>query len=142
MTDPRQTRGTARRVSGLLCLLALLLSTPGMRAAGLLLGGACCGGGHCPIAGHRHGMPEPQKATPDCAHGMGQAGSQLEACTISCCKSDEQPALHGQLFLPASALRFSPDAPLRAPAARTRPHPLLLPLDPANPPPEAPEAVR
>src|SRR5215475_3915703 len=141
MTDPRKTRGAARRVRGLACLLALLLYTPGVRAAWLVMSGACCGAGRCPIAAHHHQVPESPGASPDCGHAMEGSSPKAAACSMSCCRTDQQPALHVPVFLPAPILSSAAPAPSVPAAASARPAADSLSPDPPIPPPEFPAAV-
>src|SRR5690348_10254189 len=116
MTDLRQFPGTTRRACGLVCLAVLLLYTPAVQAAWLLVSGACCGGDRCPIAAHHHRAPETEEAPADCGHATEHSSRRVEGCSISCCRTAQEPAVHAHVFLPAPVLSFAPPEP-SAPAA-------------------------
>ena len=104
----RQNSATLRyqRIRSLLCLFALLLlQLPAISAAVMAATGACCSSDNCPIALHHH--PAPAQAAPakaqesamDCGHEMNPGTGKMSSCSMSCCKTVEQSAIHGHFFV-------------------------------------------
>src|ERR1043166_7539316 len=104
-----------QRIRSLLCLFALLLlQLPAISAAVMAATGACCSTDNCPLALHHH--PAPAQAAPakaqesamDCGHEMNPGTGKMSSCSMSCCKTVEQSAIHGHFFvLSPNLLDFS-----------------------------------
>jgi hypothetical protein len=94
----------SRRVSAWISMLAILLIYAPVTTATLMaVTGACCTGDQCPIHGNLH----PAKESPaqqrdnspmDCDH-HGHAANKMQTCSMSCCHTVEQPAIHAHIFL-------------------------------------------
>jgi hypothetical protein len=107
----------ARRTPSLLCLFALLLFQAPVIGAAVLASGLCCSGNHCPIAAHHHSAAKTEEAPMDCNHNMSDRAASLRTCSMSCCSTTEQSALHAQVFVlspdlaPLSFVRLSEAVP-------------------------------
>ena len=100
----------ARRTAALLCLFALLLIQAPVIGAAMLASGMCCTGAHCPIAAHHHSSAKTEEAPMGCEHGANGA-TKLQKCSMSCCQTTEQSAVHAQLFVlspEVTPLAFAP----------------------------------
>jgi hypothetical protein len=89
----------ARRTPALLCLFALLLFQAPVISAAVLASGMCCPGDHCPIAAHHHSSARTEEAPMDCEHGANGGAAKLQNCSMSCCQTTEQSAVHAQVFV-------------------------------------------
>lgn len=105
------TRNSAKstlrlRIRSLVCLCALvLLQLPAISVAAMAITGACCSTDNCPIAAHHHPMPaKAQQAPMDCDHSsdnqaQSHSAAKMRHCSMSCCQTTEQSAIHGHFFL-------------------------------------------
>jgi hypothetical protein len=90
---------TRRRLSALVCLVALMLVNSQIAAsAAMAITGTCCSGDQCPIHGNHHHPQKTDNPPMDCGHGEHNL-STIVNCSMSCCDNTEQPAVHGNLFL-------------------------------------------
>jgi len=87
-----------RRTLALLCLFALLLLQAPVIGAAMLASGMCCTGNHCPIAAHHHSSAKTEEAPMGCEHGTNGV-TKFEKCSMSCCPTREQSAVHAQVFV-------------------------------------------
>jgi len=87
-----------RRTPALLCLFALLLFQAPVIGAAMLANWVCCTGDHCPIAAHHHSSAKVEATPMDCEHGTNGA-TKLQKCSMSCCKTSEQSAVHAPVFV-------------------------------------------
>jgi hypothetical protein len=106
LTDMTRTgnfvNAVARRTPAFLCLFALLLFQTPVIGAAVLASGLCCTGDHCPIAAHHHSSaktPKTEGAPMDCEHGAKGDAAKLQSCSMSCCQTTEQSAVHAQVFV-------------------------------------------
>jgi len=140
---PNSANSGRQRICSLLCLFALLLlQVPAVSAAVIAATGACCSTDNCPIAAHHH--PTPAKTAPantedasmNCDHESHSAG-KIRSCSMSCCKTVEQSAIHGHFFLlsPVAALAaFAPISKSLSAVAASEPSGFVAPF---SPPPES-----
>jgi hypothetical protein len=86
-----------RSISAKICLLAILfIYAPLATAAWTAYGSACCASSQCPIKEHHHHQtPAPDSNHMDCGHDM----TGLTACTVSCCRNPESPAVASAIFV-------------------------------------------
>lgn len=99
------------RIRSLVCLFALLLlQLPAVGAAAMAITGACCATDNCPIAAHHHPAPAQTEEPPmDCDHSPGNhaqnhGAGKMRSCSMSCCQTTEQSAIHGHFFLSSPVL--------------------------------------
>ena len=92
-----------RAFSACCCLLGLLLLQAPVIGAVVLASGMCCTGDHCPIAAHHHSPSKTtsntEEAPMDCEHGANGGAAKLQNCSMSCCQTAEQSAVHAQVFV-------------------------------------------
>jgi hypothetical protein len=108
----------------------------------MVVTGACCTGDQCPIHGNHHSTQKrvTQKSDDvpmDCGH-EGHDMSKMLACSMSCCHTVEQAAVHAYLFLltPVSlSTALAPQSLASVTLTTTRISPVFAPL---APPPESP----
>jgi hypothetical protein len=95
---------TTRRTTALVCLIALLLTHAQVASATLMaMTGACCTGDQCPIHGNHHPVREipaqrNDDSAKDCDH-HDHGANKMRSCSMSCCHTVEQPAVHAHLFV-------------------------------------------
>ena len=109
MSPSRHNR--IRSISAALCLLAvLLLYTPLGTAAWSSYHAACCTSGMCSIKEHHHQTaPVTPEEHMDCGHDH-DLGTMM-ACSMSCCHSNEVPAVASAIFvLPLQVALSAPAA--------------------------------
>src|ERR1700751_4489825 len=88
-----------RKLAACACLLALLFVYAPIASATLMsITGACCSGDQCPIHGNHHPSKHDQPAAMDC-HGDKHNVNQMDACSISCCHTDQRAAVNCNIFV-------------------------------------------
>jgi hypothetical protein len=95
-------RPTCRTLGAWFCLFALFALQAPVLAALVVASGACCTRDRCPIAAHHHAAAkadDSSMASMDCDHNMAHGVNKMPPCSISCCDSTEQPAVHSTVFL-------------------------------------------
>src|SRR5690349_9576617 len=89
----------ARRTPALFCLFALLLFQAPVIGAAVLASGMCCTRDHCLIAAHHHSSVKTEEAPMGCEHSANGGEAKLQNCSMSCCQTTEQSAVHAQVFV-------------------------------------------
>jgi hypothetical protein len=102
----------ARRMPPLLCLFALLLFQAPMAGAAVLASGMCCTGDRCPIAAHHHSSARAEEVAMVCEHGANGGAEKLQNCSMSCCQTTQQSAVHAQVFVLSPDVTSPAFAPL------------------------------
>jgi hypothetical protein len=126
----------ARRMPTLLCLFALFLFHAPVIGAAVLASGMCCTGEHCPIAAHHHSA-KTEEARMDCEHSTNGGAAKLQNCSMSCCQTTEQSAVHAQVFVLSPDVTPASFAPLcEALSSRTCDEE-IGPFSPLSPPPKS-----
>lgn len=152
-----------RRFSALACLLGLAFFYTQVAAISFVVGsGVCCGGDHCPIAGHHHSAAKPANAPGDCGHTMqhgigrgqmdhqmgdmghtGHSGhtGQMFGCSPSCCQTSSPIAFHSDFYRLTPSIVASGNVPVwpsvSAPVSRVT----FLAVAPPVPPPKPLTAI-
>lgn len=92
-----------RVLSAWCCLLGLFFFKAPVIGVIVIASGACCTGDHCPIAAHHHNAAKTAEPRMDCdQHKKGETqpgASSLQACSMSCCQTVEQSAVHTNVFV-------------------------------------------
>jgi hypothetical protein len=141
---PRSSRkakpraGGFPRWAGLACLIALGAFQAPVVAGMVIATGACCIGDHCPIASHHHShSAAKEKETPiGCGHNMNQGADKVEHCSVSCCKTDEQSAVHSNVFLLSPIVVLASANPLSEAISIFEAGETLAAFAPLSPPPK------
>jgi hypothetical protein len=102
-SETTETHSRLRRIGAWISLLALLLVYAPMASATLMVvTSACCTGDQCPIHGrHQHAentSGQANESAMDCDHGAHHT-SKMNSCSMSCCHTTEQAAVHAHIFL-------------------------------------------
>jgi len=126
----------ARRTPALLCLFALLLFQAPVMGAAMLASGVCCTGDHCPIAAHHHSSAKTEEAPSGCEHGTNGA-TKLQKCSMSCCQTTEQSAVHAQVFVLSPDVTPPAFAPLSEAVSRLTYDEEIGSFSPLSPPPKS-----
>jgi len=126
-----------RRTRPLLCLLALLLFQAPVIGAALLASGLCCSGDHCPIAAHHHSSAKTGEAPMQCEHGANGGTAKLQDCSMSCCHTTEQSAVHSQVFVLSPDVAPPSFAPLSEAVSVLSHDEEFGPFSPLSPPPKS-----
>ena len=110
-------------------------------AAAILATGACCSGTQCAISAHHHASTKHEEAPMDCGrhmqHDSGAPASQLEACSMSCCNTTEQSAVHSNVFLLSPVVVLASTNPRSETISRPDPGEAAVFFVPLSPPPES-----
>lgn len=101
------TRQFGRRISSLICLCAALLLQGPVVLSLALVSGVCCSGDHCAVAAHHHAAAKTGEAPMDCGHDVRHGGDRVQPCSMSCCDTSEQFAVHGSVFLLSPAIELA-----------------------------------
>lgn len=105
-----------RALSAWCCLLGLFFFQAPVIGAMVIASGACCTGNHCSIAAHHHTAAKAEEAPMECdQHGKNdtqRGAGTLQRCSMSCCQTTEQSAVHADAFLLAPTLVLTAFAPL------------------------------
>ena len=135
----------ARRTPALLCLFALLLFQAPVIGAVVLASGMCCTGDHCPIAAHHHSPSKTpsrtEEAPMDCEHGGHGAAAKLQNCSMSCCQTTEQAAVHAQVFVLSPRVTPPAFAPLSEALSLLTYDEEIGSFSPLSPPPKSSAAL-
>jgi len=122
------------------CLLAVvLLYAPLAAASWSSYKASCCTSDQCPIKEHHHQKaPAPPEKQMNCGHEM--AG--LSACTMSCCRNQDRPAITPAAFVLPPPVIVPALAPFASAFEFAKPLDSLLSVAPPSPPPRlSPAAV-
>jgi hypothetical protein len=128
---------TSRRAQSLLCLLAALLLQSSVVSALAIASGVCCTGDHCPIAAHHHAAAKTEEAPMDCSHNMNHSGDNVRSCSMSCCNSTEQSAVHASVFVPAPLIELASLIPAPETVSTFDASETAAPFAPLSPPPKS-----
>lgn len=106
--------------------------------AGLLIAsGACCTGDHCPIAAHHHAAAKTEEAPMDCDHDTNHSDGRVRSCTMSCCNTTEQAAIHSNVFMLSPVSELASVNPLSETVAVFVAAETATPFAPLSPPPKS-----
>ncbi len=135
-------KSTFRRVSAWISLAAILLIYAPIASATLMaVTGACCTGDQCPIHGNHH----PSKETPAqriddspmaCDH-HGHGASKMQDCSMSCCHTVEQPAVHAHVYVLTPISLAAALIPISSAAPVVSAFVFFTSLSPLAPPPKS-----
>ena len=100
------------RAQSLCCLVAAFLLQGPLMAGLIIASGGCCTGDHCPIAAHHHATAKTAEAPMDCDHKLNHSGAKVRSCSMSCCDSTEQSAVHSHVFLLSPVIELASANPL------------------------------
>jgi hypothetical protein len=121
----------------LVCLVAAFLLQAPLVAGLVLAAGACCTGDHCPVAAHHHPAAKTEAPPMDCGHDKDQGTSNVRSCSISCCNTTEQAAVHSNLFLLSPAVELASASPRPETVSGFAAREIAAPSAPLSPPPES-----
>jgi hypothetical protein len=127
------------RAQPLVCLVAAFLLQAPLVAGLVLASGACCTGDHCPVAAHHHPAAKTEAPPMDCGHDKDQGTSNVRSCSISCCNTTEQAAVHSNLFLLSPAVELASASPRPETVSGFAARETAAPSAPLSPPPESPD---
>jgi len=139
-SQPKRMR--LRQLQALLCLLGLVFFyAPIMSATLMAATGMCCSTDQCPIHGNHHashrGTTKAAESTPvDCGHHEHDM-SKMNSCSMSCCQTTEQPAIHAHILVPAPTVSLASRAALSNLAQPSAPKTNSLAFAPPAPPPKS-----
>jgi hypothetical protein len=127
-----------QRVAAWISLLAVLLIYAPVASATLMaVTGACCGGDQCPIHGSHHPAQRNTSqhnddAPMDCDH-HSRGASKMQDCSMSCCHTVEQTAVHAHIYVLISlpiGIGFRPLSSVVPAISASRIFPTVSPLSP------------
>jgi hypothetical protein len=127
----------SRRGPSLVCLFAALLLQGPVVSALAIASGVCCAGDHCPIAAHHHSGAKSEEAPMDCDHNQADGGDKVRSCSMSCCETTGQFAVHANVFLlwpPIELASVNPFPETVSPFAASE---TVVPFAPLSPPPRS-----
>lgn len=144
--------GARRRFSALACLLGLAFFYTQVAAISFVVGsGVCCGGDHCPIAGHHHSAAKSESAPGECGHtmqhGMGDMGGRMgdmghmAACSLSCCQTSSPIAFHTDVYRLTPSIVASGNLPVWPAVSAPESGVSFLAVAPPVPPPKSIAAI-
>ena len=128
---------TNRRAQSLLCLLAALLLQSPVVSALVIASGVCCASDHCPIAAHHHAAAKTEEAPMDCDHNMTHSGHKVRSCSMSCCNTAEQSAVHASVFVPAPLIELASVNPVPETISTFDANETAVSFAPLSPPPKS-----
>jgi len=132
------THNRWRSTSAGICLLAVLfLYTPLATAAWSAYSSACCASGMCPIKEHHHHQAPADSNRMDCGHDM----PGMMACSMSCCRNPEDPAVASAIFVLPLPFVLSAPASLKSPIVSLHSQDYSRFVKPLSPPPRFVSAV-
>jgi len=127
----------SRRVSSLVCLFAALLLQGPVVSALAIASGVCCAGDHCPIAAHHHSLAKSEEAPMDCDHNQAHSGDKVRSCSMSCCETTEQFAVHAHVFLLSPPVELASANPFPETVSPFGASETTVPFAPLAPPPKS-----
>jgi hypothetical protein len=127
-----------RRRAAFLCLIATFFFQLPVIAGMVIATGVCCTGDRCPIAAHQHthAAAKTEEAPMDCDHSMNHNGSKLQACSMSCCNTSEQSAVHANVFVLSPVVTLAAIYPLSETLSNRDARESVSSFAPLSPPPE------
>ena len=128
---------SSRRMSSLVCLFAALLLLGPVVLSLALASGVCCTGDHCAIAAHHHSVAKTEEAPVDCEHNMSHGGNKVQSCSMSCCDTSEQFAVHGSVLLLSPAIELASANPFPETVSPFDASGSAAPFAPLSPPPKS-----
>jgi hypothetical protein len=126
-----------RPAQALVCLFAAFLLEAPLVAGLVLASGACCTGDHCPVAAHHHAPAKSEEPPMDCDHNMDHGTSNVRSCSMSCCNTTDQAAIHSNVFLLSPVIELAPVSPLPETVSGFAARETAAPFAPLSPPPKS-----
>ena len=127
----------SRRGSSLVCLLAALLLQVPVVSALAIASGVCCTGDHCPVTAHHHSVRKSQEAPMDCDHDQAPSGMKVRSCSMSCCETEEQFAVHANVFLLSPLIELASGNPFLETVSSFSASETAVSFAPLSPPPKS-----
>ena len=128
---------TPRRTNSFFCFVAALFLQAPVMAGLLIASGACCAGEHCPITAHHHGAAKTEEAPMDCGHNMDHNSASVRSCSMSCCNTAEQAAVHSNVFVLSLVIKLASINPLPETISGFDANEVATPSVPLSPPPKS-----
>jgi hypothetical protein len=125
------------RAQSLLCLVAAFLLQAPLVAGLALASGACCTGDHCAVAAHHHAAAKTEEPPMDCDHNKDHGTSNVRSCSISCCNTTEQAAVHSNVFLLSPVIELASVSPRPETVSGFAARETAAPFAPLSPPPKS-----